>query len=87
MVDKEGTVGLRKFIKATCRLRECHVGGARATDSVDELWASAGREGPPMVSPKRTTIRDAVKQRPAEQGFPTLRAASRHVVAGVSVVS
>jgi hypothetical protein len=47
-------------------------------DSVDELWASGGREGPPMGSPKKT-IRDAVKQRPAEQGFLTFRAASRHV--------
>ena len=44
--------------------------GSKAVDSVDELWASGGREGPPMVSPKGT-IRDAVKQGSAEQGFLT----------------
>lgn len=56
-------------------------GGSRVVDSVDELWASGGREGPPMVSPKGT-MRDAVKQGFAEQGFLTLRDNSRHVVAG-----
>lgn len=56
-------------------------GGSRAMDSVDELWASGGREGPPMFSPKGT-IRDAVKQGFAEQGFLTLRDDSRHVNAG-----
>lgn len=55
-------------------------------DSVDELWASGGREGPPMVSPRRT-IRDAVKQEPGEQGFLTRWAPSCHVVAGNTVMS
>lgn len=41
--ERRDRIKFKEFVES-CRLRECYVRWSQGNDSVDELWASAGRE-------------------------------------------